>query len=227
MKVLALETSGDACSCALWVDGAVYQEHRLAPRRHAELILTMAEAVLAAGGAAVTDLDALAFGRGPGTFTGVRVAAAVAQGVAVAADLPVVPVSSLRALAEGLWRERRAERVAAAFDARMDEVYWGLYALVDGHMEAAGAEAVAAPGAVAVPAAGRWLGAGRGWGDHREALGLRLGERLAGVAADVLPQAWDVAVLGALELGRGGAVDAADALPVYLRDRVIQHPAAP
>ena len=122
MKLLAIETATDACSCALDIDGESRWRYQLAPRQHAELLLPMVSELLDEAAVAMRDLDGVAFGRGPGSFTGVRIAASVVQGLAFGADLPVAGVSSLRALAEGVRREYGEEAVLSAFDARMSEV---------------------------------------------------------------------------------------------------------
>ena len=221
MRVLALETSSDACSAAAWHEGELVQRFQVAPRRHAELVLPMVEAVLAEAGWRRGDVELVAFGRGPGAFTGLRVAAGVAQGIAYARDLPVAPVSSLAALAQGALRERGWTQVLAAFDARMGEVYWGAYeADPQGCMSAAGDEAVCAPSAVPVPPAGPWRGVGLGWQAHGDALAAALGGAPLEVEADRYPQAADVAVLAVALARAGRTVAAADALPVYLRNRV-------
>ncbi|VFM95033.1 MAG: tRNA threonylcarbamoyladenosine biosynthesis protein TsaB [Candidatus Kentron sp. G] len=129
MKIFAIDTATDACSAALHLDGGCREIHELAPRRHAEILLPRIRTLLSEAALSLRDLDALAFGRGPGAFTGVRIATGVIQGLAFGADLPVVPVSSLHALAQGAWRERGEENILAAFDARMGEVYWGAYRL--------------------------------------------------------------------------------------------------
>jgi len=193
----------------------------MAPQRHGERLLPMMDQLLAGAGLSVGQLDALAFGRGPGSFTGVRIAAGAVQGIAFAADLPVAPVSSLGALAQGVYRVLGREAVLAAFDARMGEVYWGAYRAEGSPLVVpVGQEVVCAPGAVTVPPAGDWFGAGRGWGAYRERLTEVAGERLAGVDPDRYPHAWDVATLGAAAAAEGGLVGAEQALPVYLRDKV-------
>jgi tRNA threonylcarbamoyladenosine biosynthesis protein TsaB len=221
MKILAVDTSTEACSAALAVGSQVWARGAIAPRGHAQLILPMIEELLAEGGLALPDLDAIAFGRGPGAFTGVRIATAVVQGLAFGADLPVVPVSTLAALAQGVCRELGHERVLAAIDARIEEVYWGAYRLgPQGLVEPAGAELVCLPSDVPVPAGGGWFGAGSGWGAYGQVLGARLGSCLAGFDARRYPHAHDVALLGAAGLRDGAAVPAERALPVYLRDKV-------
>ena len=131
MKLLALDTATEACSAAVWVDGGVAERYLLAPRRHAALIMPMIEDVLAEAGLGVGHLDAIAFGRGPGAFTGIRIAVGITQGIAFAADVPVVPISTLAALALGAAREFEQTHIATALDARMGEIYWGVYR-VDG-----------------------------------------------------------------------------------------------
>lgn len=221
MKLLALDTSTEACSAALYVDGKVSVRFQLAPREHSKLILQMLEALLAEAQLKPADLDALAYGRGPGSFTGVRIAAGTVQGIALGLDRPVVPVSSLAALAQGVRREFGHQKVVAAIDARMQEVYWASYRLAaDGLMELIGDERVLPPTEVPVPAGDGWYGAGTGWATYGDDLSRRVGEGLAGALPERFPSAEDIAVLGAAGFSRGRAVSAEHALPVYLRDRV-------
>lgn len=217
MKLLALDTATEACSAAVWVDGNVLERYELAPRRHAVLILPMIEAVLAEAGLSAGQLDAIAVGRGPGAFTGVRIAMGIAQGIAFAADRPVAPVSTLAALALGVARATGEARIAAALDARMSEVYWGLYAVNGYETELLGQERVCAPEAVTAPP-GAWFGAGSGWAVYAEALAQRL--TVSGWRSDCYPRAGDIARLAATPSQRGAWVVAEQALPVYLRDRV-------
>ena len=221
MKLLAIDTSTEACSAALLIDGAITERYRVAPREHTRLILPMIDELLSEAELTVAGLDGVAFGRGPGAFTGLRIAAGVIQGIAFAADLPVAPVSSLAALAQGAHRETGASRVLAAIDARIQEVYWGIYLCDDaGHVRLVGDEAVSAPDRVSVPDGDGWVGAGSGWGSYSEPLQRRLGGRLAGWDERRYPRARDVAVLGADGVERGATVSAEGALPVYLRNKV-------
>ena len=219
MKLLALETATDCCSVALLVGDEVIEDHRLAPRQHASLILPMIDGVLAAAGVARQALDAIAFGRGPGAFTGLRIAAGVAQGLALGLDRPVVPVSTLAALAQA----SGAARVLAAFDARLGEVYYGYYTRgADGLVEPDMDDALAPPEHVALPADPGWrgTGVGAGWAAHGEALRARLGARVEDVDVTVEPRAGALVRLAARAFERGQAVPPELALPVYLRDRV-------
>lgn len=227
MKLLAIDTTEAACSAALFIDGAIDGRYELAPRQHSALILPMMQALLADAGLAVAQLDGLAFARGPGSFTGVRIAAGVIQGVALGADLPVVPVSSLRALAQRALREHDAGHVLAAFDARMNEVYWlPAVAGANGLVEPLADEQVLAPGEVAVPAGDNWLGVGGGWAAYHDVLASGIGDALAGTVPDLTVHAHDVAVLGAAGLAAGAGVAAEQALPLYLRDQVAAKPGA-
>jgi len=223
MKLLAIDTSGSACSAALWLDGELTQRLEAAPRRHGELILSMMDRLLAEAGLDLRGLDSLAFAHGPGSFTGLRIAAAVVQGAAFAGDLPVVGVSTLAALAQGCRRGIGASRVLCAFDARMDEVYWGVYAAdAGGLMQPLVTDAVCAPEAVEVPADDGhvWHGAGSGFAAYREQLLARLGVRIEGLEPQRECEAVDVAILAADAYQRGQARAPEDALPVYLRNRV-------
>jgi tRNA threonylcarbamoyladenosine biosynthesis protein TsaB len=226
VKFLALDTSSAQCSVAAWIDGqAVYVREVATARDHARLLLPMVDELLASTGLALHALDGIAFGRGPGSFTGVRIAAAVTQGLAAGAGLPVLPVSSLRALAEQARRRALAVTGAAArgpllacMDARMREVYWGLF---DPDIAPA-TEAVAAPavlrGMSPIAAAGKALTA------YPEiATWLQLPPELTFAAAE--PHAMDVATLAALDLGNGAQwLEPAMAQPVYLRSEVTRVP---
>ena len=221
MKIIALDTSTEACSAALLIDGAVSEYYEIAPQGHANRILPMVESLLAEAGLGLSAMDAIAFGRGPGSFTGVRIGTGVVQGLAFGAELPVVPVSSLAALAQGAVREFKATQVLAAIDARMKEVYWGGFRWSESTgLQPEGGECVVAPELVPLPDNEGWLGVGSGWMSYKEALGARVGPRLGGIEAERFPHAQDIAVLAAAALQKGEAVPAEQALPVYLRDNV-------
>ena len=127
MRILAIDTATEACSVALWNDGTTFAHFELCPREHTQRILPLVRAALADAEVKLTDLDALAFGRGPGSFTGVRIGIGIAQGLALGAELPMIGVSTLATMAQGAWRKTGATRVLAAIDARMGEVYWAEY----------------------------------------------------------------------------------------------------
>lgn len=218
MNLLAIETATEACSVALWCDGAVIERHAIVPRRHAELTLPWADALLAEAGVARSSLDAIAVGRGPGAFTGVRLAIALAQGIALALDRPLVPVSTLAALAMRA-NGRDGDRVLAAIDARMDEVYWAPFELRDGEPHALAPEQVTAPSDVEVDA-GPWIGVGTGFAARDGVLASALSDRLVRVDATALPHAADVARLAARAFARGEAVAPERAEPAYLRNNV-------
>ena len=169
MKILALDTATEACSAALLSGGSVYERHEIAPRRHAELILPMVDGVLAEAGLGLNDVDAIAFGRGPGAFTGIRIAAGVTQGLALGAGLPVIPVSSLATLAQGVINQ--SATLLPAIDARMGEIYWAAYdAAQDGLVRLVTEEQVAPPDAVQIPAGKQIFGVGSGWDTYRATL---------------------------------------------------------
>jgi len=186
-------------------------------RRHGERLLPMIDEILAQAGLALTQLDAIAFGRGPGSFTSLRIGAGVVQGLAFGADLPVVPVSSLAAIAQAA----PTQRVLAAFDARMQQVYWGAYERgTDGLVALVGEEIVVDPGQVPSPEGRGWVGAGSGWDVYHATLAQRLGDAFDGWTANTLPRARDVAKLGLAAFIAGRAVVAEEAVPVYVRDEV-------
>lgn len=225
MKILAIETATEACSVALWIDGDVAERHVVAPRLHAEKVLDDTRDLLAEAGLALRQLDGIAMGRGPGSFTGVRIAASMVQGLALGADLPVAPVSTLAALAGGAMREQGAAAVIAALDARMAEVYLASFRRdADNLPLADGEEVVVPPAQALLPEGDGWFGAGHGFRAQRGALRDRFAGVLDGVDADLLPRARDVAALGAPVLARGGGVPAERALPVYVREKVAEKP---
>lgn len=215
--LLALDTATEACSAALLYEGRVFSRYEVIPRLHAQRILPMIQELTAEAGIALSAIDALAFGRGPGAFTGIRIAVGVVQGLAFALSRPVIPVSNLAVIAQRAWRERGTKQVAVAIDARMDEVYWGCYREISGAVELVGCEAVLAPEQVALPRGetADWFGAGTGW-----SFAERMPIALTGCAAELLPHAQDLLTLAQLAWSRGETVPAELAQPVYLRDNV-------
>ncbi len=219
MILLAIETATEACSVALVHGDALIDRSELAPRRHAELVLPMAESLLAEAGITRKQLDAIAVGRGPGAFTGVRLAVSVAQGLALALDIPVVPVSSLAALA--MQAPRNGAATLAAIDARRGEIYAGAFGLdAAGLAEAIDDERVLAAPDLALPEADAWNVIGSGWKAHAEAIRARLPSAPRWADGDRYPQACDVARLAAPLFEAGKGVPPEQALPVYLRDKV-------
>ena len=234
MKLLAVETSTEACSAALFIDGVVSERFELAPKEHTKLILPMIASLMADAGLKPQQLDALAFSCGPGSFTGVRIATGVIQGIALGANLPVVPVSTLAAIAqdffdnnhdmvqgESLKADVSAFNVAfTAMDARMGEIFWGVYQRnAQGFAELVGKEAVTLAAEVEFPDL-IGTGIGSGWGVYGETLGLRLAGLVSTCQIDNLPRAGAIARLGAQGFKQDLAVDVELAMPVYLRDKV-------
>lgn len=220
MKLLAIETATEACSVAVWVDGEVHERFEIAPRRHAELTLPWAEQLLADTGVAKSQLDAIAVGRGPGAFTGVRLAIALAQGIALALDRSLLPVSTLAALAMRAENGANGARILAAIDARMGEVYLASFVREGDGLVALGDEVVVKPDAAMIPEGENWHGVGTGFAAAESALPARLHGRLASVDATALPHAADVARLGALMFARGEAIAPERIEPAYLRNNV-------
>ena len=229
MRLLAIDTASAQCSAALDLDGDVRLRAVATPRDHAQLLLPMIEGPLAEAGIGFTALDAIAFGRGPGSFTGLRVAASVAQGLALGAGLPVVPVSDLRALAlhgadQALARRLApagaALRVAACLDARMSEIYAAAFEVDASGLPGEAPERVCAPGDFR-PDPACAVAVGPGFAAYGDALAPLLASALL-VLADVEPSAREIVRLGAVDLAAGKGCDASAALPVYLRDNVAQ-----
>lgn len=224
MKILAIETATEACTVALRYDDQVIERFEVKARAHSLLVLPMLESVLAEADIKVSQLDAIAFGCGPGAFTGVRIAASVTQGLAFAADIPVIPVSTLVGLAQGAFRVFGLRQILPVLDARMDEVYITQCTLNQlGIMEADLPERVISPQKVELPNSGHWLGIGTGW-DHYSQVLLRQQSSAVTWNPNVLPHAEDYAFVGQVLLEQGKAVSAEQAIPVYVRDQVASKP---
>ncbi|MEO7073658.1 MAG: tRNA (adenosine(37)-N6)-threonylcarbamoyltransferase complex dimerization subunit type 1 TsaB [Rhodanobacter sp.] len=219
MNLLAIETTTEACSVALVHGQSMIARSEVAPRRHTELVLPMADALLAEAGIDRHALDAIAVGRGPGAFTGVRIGVALAQGMALALDLPVLPVSSLAALA--LEAEADDAAVLAVIDARMGDVYAAAYQRdADGMLQPLMDECVVKPDALNLPRAAAWRVVGTGWATWSEVLQGRLSGELRSADGARYPQAVRVAELAVPAFHAGLGVAPELALPVYLRDKV-------
>lgn len=223
MKLLALETTTEYCSAALLSteSGEMIFRHQFAPREQTQLILPMVDELLSESGWALKSLDAIAYANGPGAFTGVRIGASVAQGLAFGADLGMVCICSLQALAQAAWREHGVSDVMACFDARMGEIYAGVFHCVDGWMQPTAPVVVCKPDAL--PA--EWLtsniervGVGSGWSSYGEVLSAQM--PVSQQWPDLAPSAVDVAGLAAEYLVDKPALAPEQALPVYLRDNV-------
>lgn len=226
-KLLALDTSTDACSVALHLDGETQEIFRIIPRRHTHELLPMIQELLQEGGISMNQLDAVAFGRGPGSFAGIRIATGVAQGLAFAAELPVVPVSTLAALAQGAWREQQQNAyVLAAIDARMDEVYWGEYQVSAEGLTLITPEEVAAPSALHLGLISdessdeiSRIGVGSGF-NYQSKMPDSVITGLHSIYDEVHPRALDIVTLAERDFAAGLYVKPDDALPVYLRNQV-------
>jgi tRNA threonylcarbamoyladenosine biosynthesis protein TsaB len=225
VKLLAVDTATEACTVGLLADGVIRARFELAPRRHAALVLSMIEQLLGEAGIGPGELDAVGFGQGPGAFTGVRIAAAVAQGVAFASDLPVVAVSSLAATAQHLADDAGSTRGIVAFDARMGEVYLGIYETdSDGLVRPVITDRLVPPAQAPEVPAGLWTGAGSGWSSCRDELQKRYGARVSVIVPEVYPHGAALVRLAAGAFARGEGGPAEQALPVYLRNRVAEVP---
>lgn len=220
MRLLAVETATEACSCALLIDHEVEEKFQLAPQRHTRLILPMIDALLAEAGIQVHDLDAVAFGRGPGSFTGIRIATGVVHGIAFGADLPVIPISTLAAIAQDCIEQTGNDYIFTAMDARMGEIYWAEYQKSrQGHVQLVARESVDRVENVTV-AGSSGFGAGSAWQTYHAQLIQHLGCQISGFDSSYLPRASKIAQLAALEVEQGRAVPVEQAMPVYLRDKV-------
>lgn len=215
-RLLVLDTSTEWCSVALWLDGSILARRENAGQAHSSRLIAMIDGLLAESGAALRELDAIAYGAGPGSFTGLRIACAVTQGLALGADLPVIGVSTLQSIAE----QTGEDAVLVALDARMAEVYWGAYLRDGDGWNTVVEPALALPDTLFVPHGHNWVGAGNGFTALGSILIPRLGDRLRRIDSELMPDAAAMATLAVRAWMRGEVTDAALAAPVYLRDKV-------
>jgi tRNA threonylcarbamoyladenosine biosynthesis protein TsaB len=219
MRVLALDAATEACSVALLTNGALISRTIESGKSTAAKILSMAEEVMAEAQVSLSMLDGIAASIGPGAFTGVRISVAVAQGLAFGADLKVVPVTTLEALALQVL-DGPGSRALACLDARMGEVYWGCFAWdTECGVPRSGALQVGPPGSVSLDPGAHYIGVGRGFSAY-PVLATLPGLTTDAARSAALPNAREIARLGALRLKVGGALDPADLKPLYLRDKV-------
>jgi len=220
MKILALDTATEACSAALYIDGEIQERFEIAPREHAKLLLPMIDGLMADAELKPQQLDAIAFGCGPGSFTGVRIATGVMQGIAYGADLPVVPVSTLAAISQACFQCTEQNTIFTAVDARMSEICWAVYQRdAEGFAQLTGLEKVQPATEVdALQLSG--FGIGSGWKVYEQELSQRLGKQVIGFDADYLPHSAEIALLGSVGVKRQQTVPVEQAMPVYLRDKV-------
>ena len=216
MQILALETSTEYCSVALDLDGKIIERFELVGQKHSELLIAMLADLLRDANVKLADLDGIAFGAGPGSFTGVRIACGATQGLALGADLPVIGVCTLQALAQAA----NHTHVIAALDARMGEIYHAVYEKQQGGWTTVSeprlCKAEDSPAVVGTD----WFGAGSGYAVYGEVLKRRYAGQLQGVDGAAVPHAADIAALAAAGFAQGLGVDAAQAQPLYLRDKV-------
>jgi tRNA threonylcarbamoyladenosine biosynthesis protein TsaB len=216
MNLLALETSAAVGSVALATTSGVRVREMPSPREQTDQLLQLTDELLAEAGIGLAELAGIAFGRGPGSFTGLRVSAAVAQGLSAASGVRVLPVSSLLCLAERAWREHRCERALVCVDAHMGEVYSAATECRAGVVGVVGAERLSPPQDVALPTGSGWWAIGNGFARHADALAAVI-HAAAGVLPALTPSAVDLFPQARRDLEAGRAVIAAAALPVYLR----------
>jgi tRNA threonylcarbamoyladenosine biosynthesis protein TsaB len=228
--ILALDTSTDACSVALFHRSQITEHFEFAPRQHNELILPLLEGILERANLTLTQVDAISFGCGPGSFTGLRMAASVTQAIAFAKNLPVIPVSTLRALAQQAHREFQASQVIAVLDAHMNETYWGVFEF-DKHniAHAVTPEFVCAPSKIlesvdksTFQPSQQLVGIGSGFDHYQDILLKTLGSKLDHWIPQRYPRAYDIALLSTNDYKQGKMVSAEEALPVYLRNEIVR-----
>ncbi len=216
MKILGIETSTEYCSVALWQDGVVSEKIEHIGQKHSEILIAMLDAVLQEAGVKLAQLDGIAYGMGPGSFTGVRIACGVTQGLALGANLPVIGICTLQAVAQGSGKEK----VIASLDARMAEVYFAVYEKREGEWQTECAPCLCLPQNTPGVEGNGWQGAGSGFAAHGTVLQARYHGQLAEIDAACVPLASAIVQLAAPMFAAGLGVDAAQAMPLYLRDKV-------
>jgi len=220
MNILALDTCTESCSAALLYESELFEQHEMTQRGHSDLILGMMDALFKQAGTTISTVDAVAFGRGPGSFTGVRVGVGVAQGIAFARDIPVIPVSTLLAVAQDAADKLDVDYIAVAMDARMGEIYCASFQCKNGIVELLDSERVCPPEQFKPNSEQQWLGVGTGWREYDAILRDNFAGSLANVSVEHYPNASIITKLALIEANAGRILPAEQALPVYLRDNV-------
>jgi tRNA threonylcarbamoyladenosine biosynthesis protein TsaB len=220
LKILALDTSTEYCSVALLHDGEILNQEILAEQRHSELILPMVKRTLGDAGLRLRQLDGIAFGSGPGSFTGLRIACGVTQGLALGADLPVIGVCTLEALAQEAWEKAMIAEVIAALDARMGEIYHAAYKRTEDGWLPVSEPALCLPQNAPVVSGSNWTGCGSGFDIYGEILRSRYNGSIGHVISGLRPNARAIVQLAVAEFRKGSGIDPANAGPLYIRNKV-------
>ncbi len=220
MNILALDTCTELCSVALLYQGELYQHNQMTERGHSDMVLSMMTALLDEAGATIADVDVIAFGRGPGSFTGVRIGVGVAQGIAYARNIPVVGISTLAAVAQTAVDKLTTDRVAVAMDARMGEIYCASYQSQNGLVSLVDEERVCSAEQFKPYSNEKWLGVGTAWRDYHQALSVNFAMTDSDYFTDFYPHAASIIKLAEKQVELGATVSADQALPVYLRNNV-------
>ena len=222
MKILAIDTATEACSAALLMNDEIIDRYELAPQQHTKLILKMIDGLLAETQSSLSQLNALTFTAGPGSFTGVRIATAIIQGLAYGADLPVIPISTLAILAQGAVRQFSASHILPAIDARMHQIYWGCYTSDEsGIVSAIRPDSLSNPSEITVPDFDAWIGIGNGFKQYADTLHKAIGNRMSNAYSDYYPHAKDLLPLARIKYEKQERVTAETVQPIYLRNRVV------
>ncbi|MBX3708902.1 MAG: tRNA (adenosine(37)-N6)-threonylcarbamoyltransferase complex dimerization subunit type 1 TsaB [Gammaproteobacteria bacterium] len=218
MKILAIDTSTAACAIAIQNEENIKLFDKVAPMQQAKLILPAIQTLLDSVSLTLTQLDAIAYGQGPGSFTGARIASSVAQGIGFAVNKPVIPLSSLAIMAQSAFIEHQCAKLMVAIDARMAQTYWALYeAVYDEHVKLVSQEIICTPENIDIPEGQDWYGVGDGWKSYQETFIKRLGFKPVTAYPSQFPTALAVLQLAKLSFSRGEWVNASEATPIYLR----------
>lgn len=219
--ILALDSSTEACSCALAIDGNIFESFKVLPRLHTQYILPMIQRLMAEHELKFTDLDGIAVGAGPGSFTGLRIAAGVAQGIAFGADLPLIPISTLAALAQQSIRSE-PEHIFSCLDARINEVYWAVYSKADNKIQLIGEEQLCKPELINLELTGVYYGVGNGM-NFVDQMPKHIQSLISEYDSEVYPRASAMAELAVGKLQEGITMKPEDFSPTYLRNKVTQN----
>ncbi len=219
--ILALDSSTEACSCALAIDGKVFESFEILPRLHTQHILPMIQNLMLEHSLNYSELDAIAVGSGPGSFTGLRIAAGVAQGIAFGAELDVIPVSTLASLAQQSLKSE-AKHILTCLDARIGEVYWAIYSKTENKIQLVGQEQLTMPEMIDIKLTGACYGVGNGM-NFIDKMPEHIQSAISSFDSGVYPRAAAIAELAQGYLDQGRCIKPEDFSPTYLRNKVTQN----